>query len=114
MADATTRDRQLGEITTAIRSLAEVMRSSGLTNIDIELGDLSIKLSAGAVREIVSASSAALAPDAPTASPPEPPPPGLLITAPMIGTFYLSSAPGEAPFVRTGDRIEAGQTIGII
>ncbi len=36
------------------------------------------------------------------------------ITAPMIGTFYSSPSPGEPPFVRLGDRIEAGQVVGII
>jgi acetyl-CoA carboxylase biotin carboxyl carrier protein len=39
---------------------------------------------------------------------------GHVITAPMIGTFYASSSPGAAPFVREGDAVEVGQTIGII
>jgi acetyl-CoA carboxylase biotin carboxyl carrier protein len=39
---------------------------------------------------------------------------GHIITAPMIGTFYRSSAPGEPAFVEIGDRVEEGQTIGII
>jgi acetyl-CoA carboxylase biotin carboxyl carrier protein len=37
-----------------------------------------------------------------------------VVTAPMIGTFYASPAPGDPPFVAPGDRIEEGQTIGII
>jgi acetyl-CoA carboxylase biotin carboxyl carrier protein len=37
-----------------------------------------------------------------------------VIPAPMIGTFYEASAPGEPPFVRVGDRVEEGQTVGII
>ena len=39
---------------------------------------------------------------------------GHVITAPMIGTFYVAAAPGEAPFVQVGDRVDEGQTIGII
>ena len=39
---------------------------------------------------------------------------GHVITAPMIGTFYVATAPGEAPFVQVGDRVDEGQTIGII
>ncbi|MCS6781725.1 MAG: acetyl-CoA carboxylase biotin carboxyl carrier protein [Gloeomargarita sp. SKYBB_i_bin120] len=36
------------------------------------------------------------------------------VTSMMVGTFYAAPAPGEAPFVRVGDRIRAGQTLGII
>ena len=36
------------------------------------------------------------------------------ITAPMVGTFYRSSAPGEPPFVEIGSRIKAGQTVCIL
>ena len=36
------------------------------------------------------------------------------ITAPMVGTFYRASAPGEAPFVEVGGRIKRGQTVCIL
>ena len=36
------------------------------------------------------------------------------VSSPMSGTFYRSPAPGEPPFVNMGDRVEKGQTIGII
>lgn len=36
------------------------------------------------------------------------------VTAPMVGVFYRAPAPGERPFVDVGDRIERGQTVGII
>ncbi|NOL48179.1 acetyl-CoA carboxylase/ biotin carboxyl carrier protein [Synechococcus sp. MIT S9220] len=36
------------------------------------------------------------------------------VTAPMVGTFYTAPAPGEAPFVEIGNRINAGQTICIL
>ena len=36
------------------------------------------------------------------------------VTAPMVGTFYIAPAPGEAPFVEIGNRINAGQTICIL
>ena len=38
----------------------------------------------------------------------------LAITAPMVGTFYRSPAPGEAPFVELGSRISSGQPICIL
>lgn len=36
------------------------------------------------------------------------------IRAPMVGTFYITSAPGEEPFVAEDDEIEEGQVICII
>ncbi|NJO78388.1 MAG: acetyl-CoA carboxylase biotin carboxyl carrier protein [Cyanobacteria bacterium RM1_2_2] len=36
------------------------------------------------------------------------------IISPMVGTFYRSPAPDEAPFVETGERIRIGQTVCII
>ncbi len=34
--------------------------------------------------------------------------------SPMVGTFYRSSNPDAAPFVKEGDKVSAGQTLGII
>lgn len=36
------------------------------------------------------------------------------VLSPSIGTFYRSPAPGEPPFVSDGDRVEAGQTVGVV
>ncbi|MBD2041307.1 acetyl-CoA carboxylase biotin carboxyl carrier protein [Microcoleus sp. FACHB-672] len=56
------------------------------------------------------------------ANPPAPapivPPPNdkkwIDVISPMVGTFYRSPAPTEAPFVEVGDRIKVGQTVCII
>ena len=37
-----------------------------------------------------------------------------VITAPIVGTFYQSSAPGEAPFVKVGDAVAVGDVVCII
>jgi len=52
------------------------------------------------------------------------PPPGAIapsapanvkkITAPLVGVFYLASAPGAEPFVNVGDRVQEGQTVCIL
>ena len=34
-----------------------------------------------------------------------------MIDAPLAGVFYAASAPGEAPFVREGDRVKQGDTV---
>jgi acetyl-CoA carboxylase biotin carboxyl carrier protein len=36
------------------------------------------------------------------------------VVSPMVGTFYVAPEPGAKPFVRQGDRVEAGQFIGIV
>ena len=38
----------------------------------------------------------------------------IIVKSPMVGTFYASSSPDLAPFVKVGDRIEKGQTLYII
>ena len=57
----------------------------------------------------------------PTPAPSAPPPPAAssrsdlqAITAPMVGTFYRSPAPGEPPFVEIGSRVSAGQPVCIL
>ncbi len=40
--------------------------------------------------------------------------PGNLVKCPLVGTFYTASAPGEDPFVRVGDTVHKGQTLGIV
>ena len=32
----------------------------------------------------------------------------------MVGTIYMSSAPGEPPFVQIGDSVNKGQTILVV
>jgi acetyl-CoA carboxylase biotin carboxyl carrier protein len=39
---------------------------------------------------------------------------GKMLPSPMVGTFYRSANPGEAPFVKEGDSVSEGQTICII
>ena len=66
----------------------------------------------------------AASPSAPAASPPtaDQPAPAAseedenhsIITAPLIGTFYEAPEPGAEPFVRVGDRVEAGQALCIV
>ena len=36
------------------------------------------------------------------------------ITAPMVGTFYRSSAPGNPAFIEEGDTVASGETLCII
>lgn len=37
-----------------------------------------------------------------------------IVRSPMVGTFYASPSPDAGPFVRVGDKVEAGQVLCII
>jgi acetyl-CoA carboxylase biotin carboxyl carrier protein len=61
------------------------------------------------------------APAAPAGSPPEPAAPvtasangAATIDAPMLGTFYRASAPGEQPFVEVGSKVDADTVVCLI
>ena len=57
------------------------------------------------------------APAAPAEAAPAPAPAasaGTPVKAPIVGTFYASSSPDAAPYVKVGDRVEAGQVLCII
>ncbi len=41
-------------------------------------------------------------------------PTGETINAPLVGTFYAASAPGEAPFVQVGSRVKQGDTVCLL
>jgi acetyl-CoA carboxylase biotin carboxyl carrier protein len=53
----------------------------------------------------------------PAAAPPEPATPaadGVVIAAPMLGTFYRAEGPGKEPFVEVGSRVEPDTTVAIV
>lgn len=92
--------------------LLKVFDSSTLSELELHYGDVQLSLRRPmAVAGGGTVITAAAAP-APAASPPEPE--GHAITAQMVGTFYLTRAPGKPPLVQEGDLIEKEQVIGII
>ncbi|MDB5438089.1 MAG: acetyl-CoA carboxylase biotin carboxyl carrier protein [Caulobacteraceae bacterium] len=111
-----------------VRKLADILNDTGLTDIEVERGDLKIKVSrnvsfAAASAPVMNyAPAPAAAPSAPASSaagPAEPPAAkpannGQSVTSPMVGTVYLSPSPGSDPFVRIGAKVSEGQTLLII
>ncbi|MDL2344529.1 acetyl-CoA carboxylase biotin carboxyl carrier protein [Deinococcus sp. MIMF12] len=51
---------------------------------------------------------------APAAPPAKPASAGTPVKAPIVGTFYASSSPDAAPYVKVGDTVQAGQVLCII
>ena len=110
-----------------VKKLIELLEESGVAEIEIKEGEESVRISRhgpGAVTTYVQAAPAAApapapAPPAATARPaaeePEPGPRAdTAVTAPMVGTFYGSPAPGAKAFVEVGSEVKVGQTLCII
>ena len=102
-----------------IKDLAELLSDTGLTEIEIETGDMRIKVArqGTAVSAVVPAPApVAPAPEAAAEAAPAPAPtdhPGG-VKSPMVGTAYLAPEPGAANFVKVGDTVNEGQTILIV
>ncbi len=60
------------------------------------------------------ATPAPMSPGAPEPAAVAPVPAGHIVTSPMVGTFYRSSAPGSAAFVEVGSTVKEGETLCII
>lgn len=104
-----------------IRDLAGILNETNLTEIEVEQGDLRVRVSRGApaVHAAVAAPVAAL-PAAAAASPaaaPLAPAPDIAknaVTSPMVGTAYAAPSPDAEPFLQIGQKVREGQTLLII
>ena len=116
-----------------VKKLIELLEESGISEIEITEGEDAVRISrypssAPPTTTVVQApatSAPAPVPAAPPAPagaaaeaqpgpPPPPPPDGYTVTAPMVGTYYASPAPGAKPFVQVGSQVEVGDTLCII
>lgn len=108
-------DLPIGELLNDLTpSLLKAFDASTLSELDIRVGDLRIRLRRGAADGAVVGALAApgAAPAAPL--PEEEQIEGHVVTAQMVGTFYLTPAPNKPALVQEGDIVEKGQVIGII
>ena len=105
-----------------IKELAELLSETGLTEIEVETGDMRIKVArqgtavSAVVPQVAAAPTAAEAAPEPKEAAPAPAPadhPGG-VKSPMVGTAYLAPEPGSANFVKVGDTVSEGQTILIV
>ncbi|MBS0375553.1 MAG: acetyl-CoA carboxylase biotin carboxyl carrier protein [Proteobacteria bacterium] len=113
-----------------VKKLIELLEESGVAEIEIKEGEESVRISrhgAGAVTTYLQAPPALAA--APVAAAAPPPAAAAAparaaeeaearaesaVTAPMVGTFYGSPAPGAKAFVEVGTEVKVGQTLCII
>ena len=110
-----------------LKKLIDLVEQSGIAELEITEGEEKVRISrslpGGKADYAVTPAGAVPAPGpAPAAAPvpaasaaPEPAAPQEhRVKAPMVGTFYRSSAPGAKPFVEVGDSVNEGDTLCII
>ena len=104
-----------------VKKLIELLESSGLDELEIREGEESVRLSRH--NRHASASTIVMPQGMPAAAPAPSPVAegsggdvldGHVVTAPMVGTFYLAPSPGTKPFVEVGKRVQVGDTLCII
>src|SRR3569623_692274 len=103
-----------------VKKLIELLEESGVAEIEIREGEESVRISrhpTGAQMMMPQAYGDAPAPVAAPVvaeSPKSEIPSGHIVTSPMVGTFYRSSAPGNKSFVEVGQHVTVGDTLCII
>jgi acetyl-CoA carboxylase biotin carboxyl carrier protein len=103
-----------------IRDLAGILNETNLTEIEIESGELRVRVSRVAAAAPVQAYAAPAVSAQPAASvqaaaqaiPAEPT--KNAVPSPMVGTAYGAPAPGADPFIQVGQKVREGQTLLII
>lgn len=111
-----------------VRQLAEILKETDLTEIEVERDELRIRVArelfaAPAPVQYAAAPMAAPAPAAAPAAPPAsmPSDPATIVArsgeevkSPMVGTAYLQASPEAPPFIKPGDKVKKGQTLLIV
>ncbi len=107
-----------------LKTLIDLVAESGISELEVTEENDKVRIVnkvqtvAVAAPAVTAAPVVAAAPATPAAAAPasaeEPVVQGKTVTSPMVGTFYRAPNPGAEPFVKVGDHVEAGQTLGII
>ncbi|MFK4823946.1 acetyl-CoA carboxylase biotin carboxyl carrier protein [Paenochrobactrum sp. BZR 588] len=104
-----------------IRDLANILNDTDLTDIEVEHGELRIRVSRKiTVQQAPAYQVPAMAPAAaaaPATTPAEATPADVsknAVPSPMVGTAYMAPAPGARNFIEVGTQVKEGQTLLII
>jgi acetyl-CoA carboxylase biotin carboxyl carrier protein len=98
------------------RKLGTLLTELGLSEIDVTVGEVRVRLQRGgaasappvvAAAPVVASIARPAAAEIESAS-------GVTIEAPMVGTFYRASSPTTDPYVSEGDLVKEGQILCII
>jgi acetyl-CoA carboxylase biotin carboxyl carrier protein len=102
-----------------IRSLAQIMKDTGLTGLELVEEGKKIRLEKHMPPPVVSAAPPASGAGAPSAPPVQAEKSekdqGLKeIKSPMVGVFYTSSSPESQPYIKVGSKVKKGDIVCII
>jgi acetyl-CoA carboxylase biotin carboxyl carrier protein len=108
-----------------VRDLATLLAETDLSEIEVEKGDLRIRVARNVSTSVAVPIAAAPATAVPVPAPPPTPaaPESLAVatsvhpgavTSPMVGTAYRKPAPDAKPFVEVGSRVEVGDKLLLI
>lgn len=111
-----------------IKELIQIFEHSDLNNMEVTLGNASVKLGRGMANAVEESPEAQMvqtavkvenpvtdaAPTTAETAKTEPAAGDKIVTAPIVGTFYRASAPDQPPFVKVGDTIAKGDVVCII
>lgn len=106
-----------------VRELADILRDTELTEIEVERGDLRLRvartLTAAPVQQVMAAPATAPAPAAAPAAAASPAPsaseaPANATPSPMVGTVYIRPNPDADAFFNVGDAVKEGDTILLV
>ena len=115
-----------------IKKLIDILEESNLAELEIREGEESVRLSRIPKGGMPAATQAPVThvhmepPRAPAPAAVAPAehalaaatgrelPPGHVVRSPMVGTYYASANPDSPPFVKVGQNVKAGDTLGII
>ncbi|PSJ60081.1 acetyl-CoA carboxylase biotin carboxyl carrier protein [Kumtagia ephedrae] len=101
-----------------IRDLAGILNDTNLSEIEVELGDLKLRVARHAAPIQAYAAPLPAAPAAAAAAVAAPVPAADLsknaVASPMVGTAYLAPAPNAKAFIEVGQTVREGQTLLII
>jgi acetyl-CoA carboxylase biotin carboxyl carrier protein len=107
-------------ILAAVDLLTPVFEASGLDELEVEAGELVVRLARPSAVTAAAPTadvqgSAAGAPAAVPGSPWGEPAAGMrFVTAPLTGVWYSAPSPGARPYVHAGDEIGIGSVVGLI
>lgn len=102
-----------------IRELADLLKETDLSEIEIETDDLKLRVARQSSHVVSVPASSAAAPAATPAAAATAEPadaashPGA-VPSPMVGTVYVAAEPGASPFISVGTQVTEGQTVLIV
>jgi acetyl-CoA carboxylase biotin carboxyl carrier protein len=99
----------------AIRELAELLKETGLSEIEIEQNGARLRVArqTGATAPQAAAPGPAATPVSAEAPKPKGPNPGG-VPSPMVGTVYACPEPGAPAFIKVGQSVKEGDTLFIV